>query len=239
MRDCFVDSRPGDAVPIYIVRSGDVDFVRSILPDNLQRAASSRDFKAKAGELLILRGESGLPIGVLFGAGAMADDAINALQTGQLARRLPKAIYMVAVKPDDWEWPLLAIGWGLGAYKFNRYLKTGEEVSPQLVLTDMHEPQESRAIISAINNGRDLINTPAGDMGPQALHAEVLALASRHGAQASAVIGDDLLTENYPMIHAVGRAAHEAPRLVELTWGDETHPKLTLVGKGITLIRAG
>jgi leucyl aminopeptidase len=146
---------------------------------------------------------------------------------------------MVAVKPDDWEWSLLAIGWGLGAYKFTRYLKGGDDVSPKLVLTDMHNPEESRAIIAAINTGRDLINTPAGDMGPEALHAEVLALAHRYEAQTSAVIGDDLLTENYPMIHAVGRAAHEAPRLVELLWGDETHPKLTLVGKGITFDTGG
>ncbi|MGB6318997.1 MAG: leucyl aminopeptidase family protein, partial [Litorimonas sp.] len=93
--------------------------------------------------------------------------------------------------------------------------------------------------VAATALGRDLINTPAGDMGPVALQAAAEALAEQHGASVSTVIGDALLEQNYPMIHAVGRAAHEAPRLVELEWGDASHPRLALIGKGITFDTGG
>jgi len=87
--------------------------------------------------------------------------------------------------------------------------------------------------------GRDLINTPAADMGPEALHKAASDLAAEHGASLRAIVGEDLLRENYPMIHAVGRAAHQAPRLVEFEWGDPSHARLALIGKGITFDTGG
>ena len=123
----------------------------------------------------------------------------------------------------------------MGAYKFDRYLKDAAEF-PTLLLEGDASPRETEAIISAIHLGRDLINTPAGDMGPEALHAAAQNLAGEYGVTAKAVVGDDLLAKNFPMIHAVGRAAHEAPRLVEFEWGDLNNPRLALVGKAVILM---
>ncbi|MGB6231134.1 MAG: leucyl aminopeptidase family protein, partial [Litorimonas sp.] len=107
------------------------------------------------------------------------------------------------------------------------------------VLDDAVDGALVRNAVAATRLARDLINTPAGDMGPEALHEVALDLAREHEAQVTEVVGDDLLTGNYPMIHAVGRAAHEAPRLVELEWGDPSHPRLAVVGKGITFDTGG
>jgi len=238
MNDCFADRRDETTVPIYIAAPDNVEFVQTLMPDALAKAASGRNFDGQASEVLILRDDSGGVIGVLAGAGTQEDSALGAMSAGRLPRVLPAGRYMIAEKPSNWDWQLLAIAWGLGSYKFTRYLETLEAI-PQLVLTGLHSPDETRAIVSAIGNGRDLINTPAGDMGPDALHDETVKVAGRYGADVTATVGQDLLDNNFPMIHAVGRAAHEAPRLVEFKWGNPDDPKLTLVGKGITFDTGG
>jgi len=95
------------------------------------------------------------------------------------------------------------------------------------------------AIADAVALGRDLIATPANDLGPAELEEAVLGLAARHGATARSVVGEDLLAQNLPMVHAVGRASSRAPRLVEFSWGEATSPKVTLVGKGVVFDTGG
>ncbi len=238
MIDCFADSRNDATVPIYIAGPDEAKTVIDLMPDELAKAASNRSFDGAASDVLVLRDASGTVIGVLAGAGGDDNDALGAMHAGHLPRVLPAGRYMIAEKPSDWNWQLLAIAWGLGSYKFTRYL-TPQDNCAELVLTGLHSPDETRAIVAAINNGRDLINTPAGDMGPIRLHAETQKIAERYGAPVTATVGQALLDDNYPMIHAVGRAAHEAPRLVEFKWGNEADPKLTLVGKGITFDTGG
>src|SRR5262249_52464016 len=94
-------------------------------------------------------------------------------------------------------------------------------------------------IVDGVTLARDLINTPANDLGPAELEAAARTLAGRHGAEVRAVVGDDLLKENFPLIHAVGRAAARPPRLIDLTWGDPSDPKITLVGKGVCFDSGG
>lgn len=175
---------------------------------------------------------------VLFGAGSGEHDKLGAIQLGALSAMLPEGTYELATWPEDWDVSQAAIGWGLGSYKFDRYLKD-KRIHPTLILPDTPGNIEAAALVEAIYLGRDLINTPAGDMGPEALEGEARKLAARHKADVKVIKGEDLLSENYPMIHAVGRAAHEAPRLVHLTWGDPDHPSLALVGKGITFDTGG
>ncbi|HFB54405.1 MAG TPA: leucyl aminopeptidase family protein, partial [Hellea balneolensis] len=126
----------------------------------------------------------------------------------------------------------------MGAYKFDRYLKK-DHMPAQLLLDANMNPDETAALVKALHNGRDYINTPTNDMGPVALQAAAQNLCDRFGATLTAIIGDDLLAHNYPMIHAVGRAAEEPPRLIELNWGDDSDPSLSLVGKGITFDTGG
>ncbi|WP_169331843.1 leucyl aminopeptidase family protein [Robiginitomaculum antarcticum] len=238
MTPWFTLQRSDDSCPVYISRPDNVEHMISILPDALRAAAGGRNFTGESGEIIQLYSAEGALIGVLAGVGEAGSDQTGPLAAGRIMRTLEPGIYMIAARPDGWDLKLTGIGWGLGAYKFDRYLPE-KHVPAQLLLTDGYDSDEITAIVRAINRGRDLINTPAGDMGPEELHAEAELVAAKYGAKITSVVGDALLTENYPMIHAVGRAGPKPPRLVEMTWGDTHHPHLAIVGKGITFDTGG
>ena len=223
--------------PIYVCRPDGWGAVQNKLTSAQKTFAEARSFTGDAGQRVRLPGIDGHIETVIFGAGLAAGDSAGAIRAGTLSAFLPEGHYAFIVLPDDWTLPLAAIGWGLGAYKFDKYLE--ETTHPTLVLSEDENPAEIESIVASITLGRDLINTPAGDMGPEALHAEATAVADKYGAKVTATIGDDLLANNLPMIHAVGRASYQAPRLVEIEWGDPSHPRLALVGKGITFDTGG
>jgi len=240
--DCFVlstdVSSETDITPIHICRSDTWESLRKTFTPAQQVFAKARQFNGETGQRVQVPGESGEIACVLFGAGNGETDALGALRMGTLSKQLPAGIYRIQTHPEDWTKSLMTVGWGLGAYKFDRYLK--ETITPPvLILADDYAHEESMALVTASHNGRDLINTPAGDMGPVNLHKAAEALAQKYDADVTATIGEDLLAQNLPMIHAVGRAAHESPRLVELRWGDKNHPALALIGKGITFDTGG
>ena len=226
------------AQPIYVCRPDEWDGVRANLTPMQLKFATARNFSGEAGQRVRVPNDQGDIDCVLFGVGPLNKDDVGPIRAGQLAGFLPKGLYYFAHLPEGWTPRLAATGWGMGAYKFDRYLAETAEF-PTLLLENDARPRETDALISAIHLGRDLINTPAGDMGPEALHAAAQNLASEYGVTAQAIIGDDLLAQNLPMIHAVGRAAHESPRLVEFEWGDPSHPRLALIGKGITFDTGG
>ena len=156
---------------------------------------------------------------------------------GHLARLLPAGLYHLADDAIDRE--LATVAWGLGAYRFRRY-KTGEgEGSARLRLPTGLDAARAQSILEGVWLGRDLINTPAGDLGPHELEDAARALAGRHGAQLRSIVGEDLLARNFPMIHAVGRASTRPPRLIDLTWGKPGAKRVTLVGKGICFDTGG
>lgn len=132
-------------------------------------------------------------------------------------------------------------GWGLSLYRYDRYLKKSEDKKQQPVLLCANDATRQQALhtIHAVTLVRDLVNAPANDMMPQQMSDEVDQIAQHFGAQTKHLIGDELLSENYPAIHAVGRASVHAPRLIELVWGDADAPKLTLVGKGVCFDSGG
>src|SRR6516164_204238 len=131
-----------------------------------------------------------------------------------------------------------ALAFALGSYRFTRYRKQdGKEV--KLELPGNVDGEDLSRIVDGVTLARDLINTPANDLGPAELEAAARALAARNGAEVRAVVGDDPLEENFPLIHAVGRAAARPPRLIDLTWGEPSHPKITLIGKGVCFDSGG
>lgn len=157
---------------------------------------------------------------------------------GQLASTLPAGQYVLQQDFATDTLTAIAFGWGVGAYRFDRYT-TKPEAKAVLALTDEVALGQAEKLVEGTCRVRDLINTPASDMMPQHMSAAVKSMADEFGAHFSEVVGDDLLTENYPMIHAVGRASVHPPRLLDLRWGDESHPKVTLVGKGICFDSGG
>jgi leucyl aminopeptidase len=149
---------------------------------------------------------------------------------------LPAGTYRFANAPHDGR--LAALAFGLGSYRFARYRKA-EDKEIRLELPADQDGAELRRIAAGVGLARDLINTPANDMGPAELEIAARALATQHGASFRAIVGADLITENFPLIHAVGRAADRAPRLIDMGWGDATHPKITLIGKGVCFDTGG
>jgi leucyl aminopeptidase len=230
------------SIPVWLVRGG--DWARQAPLTEAQRAwAEAQGFKGGGRKPLLLPGADGALAGVLLGLGEGRDPMDKAeLAAGLLPGALPRGLYHLANGVEDGE--LAAVAWGLGAYRFRRY-KTGNDSAvngdgvPQLELPGGADPARVRAIVDGVWLGRDLINTPASDLGPEELEEAVCRLAKRHRADVVSVVGDDLKADNFPMIHAVGRASSRLPRLIDLTWGRSDAPRVTLVGKGICFDTGG
>jgi leucyl aminopeptidase len=200
----------------------------------LRRAAATTDFKAQAGRSLFVTATDGAIERIVLGLGEDGGEILF----GVLAREAPEGDYRIAEAPHRFDATLIMTAWGLGAYAFTRY-KPRRRGPPRLAIPQGADRQEGERIVRAVWAARDLVNTPANDMGPHALHEAAESVARACGARCEAIVGDALLAQNYPMIHAVGRAAKEAPRLVRLSWGDRDKPCLALVGKGVTFDSGG
>jgi leucyl aminopeptidase len=228
------------SVPIWLVR--DAQWVREAPLSDAQKAwVAAQGFKGTGRKHLALPGPAGELAGIVFGVGeARANDPMDRaeLALGSLPGVLPPGLYHLAGAVENAE--LAAVAWGLGAYRFARYKSApnGEAVA-QLKLPQGADHQRALATVEAVWMGRDLINTPASDLGPQQLEDAARALAKRHGAEVTSIVGEDLVTRRFPMIHAVGRASDRPPRLIDLTWGKATAPRVTLVGKGISFDTGG
>ena len=229
---------PSEVVPVLldIIGSDDWDRYAKSLSKAQRVFAGERKFTAKAGQSVRLPEADGRVNRVLLGLGD--NDPMCEMRLGSLGKGLPLGYYRFGHVPSDFDLRLAAIAWGMGTYKFDRYLSEKSE-PPTLVLENEASETEIISSVEATTLCRDLINTPASDMGPAALEQAARDLAKIFDAEVSSVVGEDLLEQNFPMIHAVGRAAHEAPRLVEIEWGDPSHPRLAIIGKGITFDTGG
>jgi leucyl aminopeptidase len=197
----------------------------------------TQGFTADAGSpCLIPNAEGGLER-VLLGLGDDGDPWVMAA----LAAKLPAGTYRLTPEPAGKHATWAALAWALSFYSFDRYKTRPKRETPRLVWPGWADRAYVEACVEAVTLVRDLINTPASDMGPAELAAAADKVAATFGATSRVIVGDGLLAENYPAIHAVGRAAasHRRPRLIDLSWGDETAPKLTLVGKGVCFDTGG
>jgi leucyl aminopeptidase len=218
-------------IPLYFVPE------RGKLPEKLTPAqrkwAGTNGFAGQRGRLLSLPGADGNVAGVLFGIGAEKDRP--ALVAGIAAAALEPGRYRAEGAIGD---PTLtALGFRLGAYRFDRYRKPKEV--PELIAPAGADEAEAERLAAGAIIARDLVNTPASDLGPDDLDREIRSFAAARKMKVRAIVGDDLLKQNFPMIHAVGRAGHQPPRLMDLTWGRAGDPKVTLVGKGVTFDTGG
>jgi leucyl aminopeptidase len=234
MNSIFVTRGTSDAIPIWFVTAASWLEVRGRLDASARAFAEAAGFEPKAGRHLLLPGKKGLG-GVLFGLEG-GDDHKDRFLPGRLAQLLPDGVYRFASEPYDAR--LAALALALGSYRFTRYRKL-EAKQVQLDLPQSIDRGELESIVEGVALARDLINTPANDMGPAELEDAARKLAMLHGAKFSAVVGDDLLAQNFPLIHAVGRAAVRAPRLIDFSWGDDANPRVTLVGKGVCFDTGG
>lgn len=234
-----------NAVPLVAVSTAKLPEWSATRTPAEQQWLKATGFKADVGSVAILPGPDGA-IGLAVVGLGKGDDA---WAFGNMAKSLPPGIYTLdgvlgcteKLSPLFPTWA--AFAWAMGAYNFSRYKKTNgentEKPLAKLVWPTAADRLSVEQSVAAAVLTRDLINTPPADMMPSHLADAVKAVGSTHGAQVTEIIGDDLLTQNYPMIHAVGRASDVAPRLLDLRWGNERHPKITLVGKGVCFDTGG
>jgi leucyl aminopeptidase len=230
----FLADSNAPAVPIHALRTGEWSHWIERHSETLRRLAAAHDFQAQNGRILLVPATDGAIERVLFGVG----DKANATAIGALAQNLPAGDYRIAFAPREFNATAVAVAWGLGAYAFDRYKKR-KRPAPRIALPEGADMAEAGRIVEASWLARDLVNTPTNDMGPDALQAAAEKVARENGAEIEVIAGDALLKQNYPLIHAVGRAAAQAPRLVHLSWGDASAPRLALVGKGVTFDTGG
>lgn len=218
----FDAARARNATQVFVVREKSDDL--SEAPSSLGALAKLNNFTGEAGEVLV--GSEG----VLLGVG----DAGDPFAAAAASAKLSEGDYYFAAGADE----KMLLGWALGTYRFDRY-KKGKKAAARLIAPEGSAVNEVRRTGEAVFLVRDLVNTPAGDMLPDALEAAARSLAAEFGADISVISGDDLLAGNFNMIHAVGRASSSAPRLIDLCWGQADAPKLTIVGKGVCFDSGG
>ncbi|GGA89320.1 leucyl aminopeptidase [Brucella endophytica] len=227
--------KTAESRPVWLVTKDGFDRLR--LPEHAVAWARANGFTGQAGQLLTVPDGTGGIAGALFGTEKPGKDGQSRLLPGKLARTLPEGAWHIDGTVEDGD--LLALAFLMGGYSFDRYRMKPEKGNVVLVLPEGVEEAETRRIAAGVTLARDLINTPANDMGPEALEEAARKLATAHGAEIAVTAGQELLDRNFPMIHAVGRAGAQAPRLIDLIWGDKDHPKVTLVGKGVCFDTGG
>ena len=224
---------PKGAVDVFLYTSKAFKSLENDPFPSARAIAEGQTVTGATGQVVLVPGEAGGLARVLYGLGKGQD----ALAVAGLSAKLPKGSYRI-VEAGGMAFSSVAAGWADGAYRFDRYLKD-KATPPQLVIPADEDADALSREADACALLRDLVNTPAADMGPQDIQATISNLAERFGAKLTTVIGDALLEANYPMVHAVGRAATFEPRFMELEWGDPSHPSLALVGKGVTFDSGG
>jgi leucyl aminopeptidase len=240
MSDAVVAASDAPATPIRLVAAAEAEGALEALPAPLCGQARLGKFRGKAGETLTLAGEAG-PELVLAGVG----DGGVAMPLRALPGRLQPGLYAFEPREGGPAPADAALAFALGAYRFDRYKKDRGEAHAQLVCPDGVDLGELRAVSHACALARDMINTPAADMGALQIETVAREVAEAFGASITVAVGDDLIEAGYPAVHAVGRAAtpERAPRFIEIRWGEDEgktgRPLVALIGKGVVFDTGG
>ncbi len=223
--------------PIHLMTAAEWRTLGETLPPEARAAARAAGFHGEPGSHVLVFDAVGDPSGVLAGRAA---GPAGAVALRGLAARLPGGDYELKPAPSEIDGDRAAIAWAAGLYRFDRYKRPPSDAKTPPRLHGVGSPR-ARIIAEACDLARDLINTPANDMGPRDLESAARQLAGRFGCAIEVVVGDDLLAAGYPAVHAVGRAAHpdRAPRMIEMAWGAADHPLIAIVGKGVVFDSGG
>ncbi len=230
-----ISEPPSPSLPIWPVRSVDYQAWLQDQPPMLQSWLTANNFKAHSGHYLVAPNQDGSPAGVALGLG----EKPNLWAFGALAKSLAEGHYHLADTISSLDITESIIGWGLGAYEFNKYRQNVIAKRAILNLPEAAQRQHIYRTLTATYLVRDLINTPAEDMGPNDLASTARNIARKYSATFKVIEGNNLLESGFPAIHTVGRASSRPPCLIDLQWGSRNNPKLTLVGKGVCFDSGG
>lgn len=236
MHSVFETAPAAAVIPITFATKTTWNAICAGLPREARQFALANGFTAKPGACLALPATNGKIAHIVFGLEEETSKYRDLFRPGILPSVLPPGIYRFANPPHDTH--LATLAFALGSYRFGRYHKT-DTPDVRLVPPEGVDVSAISRIADAANLARDLINTPSNDMGPKELAQAAQDLAKRFGASFNCIVGEDLTRHNFPLIHAVGMASARAPRLIDLSWGNPAHPKVTLVGKGVCFDTGG
>jgi leucyl aminopeptidase len=236
----FMNSGSNFAVPLWLLYEDELDAWRAGLAPLARQWLIEQSFKAEKHRVVLLPDAAGGLGAAVAGLGKRMGE-MSLWHAAGLVEKLPARRFRIAQQWSAREATQLALGFAYGAYRFERYRASKNEAA------SLEPPANADMVFVAsaaesLCMARDWINTPAGDFGPAQLAAAARQVADRHQAAFQEWVGQDLLSANFPAIHAVGRASSEAPRLVELRWtppGGDAYPRLTLVGKGVCFDSGG
>ncbi|HTT46580.1 MAG TPA: leucyl aminopeptidase family protein [Pseudolabrys sp.] len=223
------------AIPILFVNATTFEATIANIDDREQVYVRATGYEPKAGRHLVVPKADGTLAGVLFGIEATDEPVKDLFRPGALVGLLPPGTYRFANAPHDAR--LAALAFALGAYQFTRYRKA-EPCKVRLIVPDGVDGDDLSRIVEGVTLARDLINTPSNDMGPAELEEAARALAKQHGASIHVTAGE-ALAKQFPLVAAVGAGSARAPRLIDIAWGNEAAPKITLVGKGVCFDTGG
>ncbi|SFQ01582.1 leucyl aminopeptidase [Roseivivax halotolerans] len=226
-----------EALDLHIIEQGGAYAWAEAYPDHVRAWIDASGFDGAIGDSLLVPAADGRPMAALAGFGTPGTRRRQRFVLASVAPRFAGLTLRVASGLPEDRAEIEALGWLLAGYGFSRYRDQSPKVGA-LCAPEGVDAARVETLAEAEALTRDLINTPAADMGPEALEAATRRLAEKFGARLDATTGEALLEKNFPMIHAVGRAAAQAPRLLDLRWG-ETGPTLTLVGKGVCFDTGG
>ncbi|MGQ0742101.1 MAG: leucyl aminopeptidase family protein [Alphaproteobacteria bacterium] len=221
-------------VSLHATLAKDLEAFLARRSDAEARWLKAAGFKAKEGELVLVPGNGGALAAAVLGLGVGNDPLALAL----FSERLPAGDYAFVEVPLDFGGARGCLAWALGTYSFERYRRAKKE-HPRLVLPGDVDGEAVSRVAAGVFFARDLVNTPSNDMGPAELEAAARQVAAAGGARITVTAGEALIAANYPLVHAVGRASAREPRLIDIVWGADVHPKLTLVGKGVCFDSGG
>jgi leucyl aminopeptidase len=235
--NCFASpDSTAHALPIVVLRAGLLEAFLAAQPASTRAWVAAHGWNAAPGSHLVVPGTDGQPVAVLAGIA----DPDDPLALSPLPLSLPEGTYRLTASHGlVLDGARAVLGWGLGAYQFDRYRKPAR--APARLALDQSSAAlaDAYAQLKASLLVRDLVNTPTEDLGPEQLEAVAFRLAKAYGAVARSIVGDALIEQNFPAIHAVGRASHRAPRLIEIEWGDPSHPAIAILGKGVCFDTGG
>jgi leucyl aminopeptidase len=220
------------AHPLHLVSRDGFDAWLGRQPGTTVHWLRAQGFEGAPGSAAAFPGTDGGVAGAVLGVG----DPLDPLSYAHAPLALPRGAWRPEGVSDPAALNALQLGWGLGSYRFARFRGAGRV--PATLVLDAADAATAD-MLAACTRVRDLVNTPTEHLGPEQLHEVVEGIAAAHGARFEAIVGDDLLARNFPAIHAVGRASHRAPRLLQLDWGDDAHPHVAIVGKGVCFDTGG
>jgi leucyl aminopeptidase len=227
--------------PLWLVTESDLSRWLTEQPDPVANWLRAHAFQAEKHRTLAYPGPSGSIAGAVVGLGSLRSvDELKVWHSAGLSDRLPAGSYHVANNLRADAATHFVLGWLMGGYRMTRYRSTVPTTSrATLVAPPEADLAYAQAAAEATTLARDLINTPANDMGPAELAGAATDLAARFGARARVLIGDELKAHDFPLIHAVGAGSPRAPRLIDFRWGSAEATKVTLVGKGVCFDTGG